>query len=91
MLYLRVFFTCKNDRFFRSIEGIDIQRLTNAAIDLGNLPKVSVVEVSSNAFDDRRPCQLITGKKQPVTVVVGGQRGKPCVSVILLNLNTPAS
>ena len=85
MLYLREVFTCKNDCFFfRSIERIDIQRLTNVVIDLGNLPKVSVVEVSTNTFDDRRPCQLITGNQQPVTVVVGGQRGEPCVSVILL-------
>ena len=43
------------------------------------------MEVPSNAFDDRRPCQLITGNQQPVTVVVGRQRGQPDVSVILLN------
>ena len=70
---------------FRSIERIVIKRLTNAVIDLGNLPFVSVLEVSSNAFDGRSPCQVITENRQPVTVVLGEQSPeKFCVSVILL-------
>ena len=70
---------------FRSIERIQIQRLTHADIDLGNLPKAWIVEVSSKVFDDRRPCQLITGNLQPVTVTFGGQMEKLSVSVISFN------
>ena len=46
---------------------------------------VLIMEISSKAFDDRRPCQLITGNLQPVTVASGRQMEKLCVSVILLN------
>ena len=78
--------------FFRSIERIEILelRMTGAAFDFANLPMVTIVEISSDAFDRRTPCKLIRSNWQPVTVVLGDQKGL-CVSVILLNQNKLAS
>ena len=64
--------------------------MTDADFDLGNLPMVTIVEITSNAFYKRTPCQLIKRNRQPVTVALGDQKGL-CVSVILLNQNTLAS
>ena len=59
-------------------------------MDIEWQPWVTIVEISSDAFDRRTPCRLIRRNWQPVTVVLGDQKGL-CVSVILLNQNKLAS
>ena len=68
---------------FRTVERLEFPRLTGATVDLRNLPEVTVVEVESQLFDKRLPCDLITGNLKTVTVAIVEGGGQPiqCVSV----------
>lgn len=72
----------------RTVERLEFPRLTGATVDLRNLPEVTVVEVESQLFDKRLPCDLITGNLKTVTVAIVQGGGQPiqCVSVNDLGL-----